>query len=106
MECKFFLQSLFVFVLHGPHGSFAFCTIAHFYSSFSTTTSLQTLLGYFAFKDVITSGRLLGIVLILSGSALYTYAKDREMRATPKPTYIPMTQQDVDEDDKHSKSRD
>lgn len=69
--------------------------------------SLQTLLGYFAFNDVITSGRLLGIVLILSGSALYTYAKDKEMRANTKPTYIPMTQQDLDEDDKHhAKSRD
>ncbi|KAF8975531.1 hypothetical protein BGZ52_008820, partial [Haplosporangium bisporale] len=56
--------------------------------------------------DVITSGRLIGIVLILSGSALYTYAKDKEMRASTKPTYIPMTQQDVDEDDKRSKSRD
>ncbi|KAF9297790.1 hypothetical protein BGZ74_009657 [Mortierella antarctica] len=68
---------------------------------------LQTLLGYFAFNDVITSGRLLGIVLILSGSALYTYAKDKEMRANTKPTYIPMTQQDLDEDDKHhAKSRD
>ncbi|KAF9318542.1 hypothetical protein BG000_005526 [Podila horticola] len=68
---------------------------------------LQTLLGYFAFNDAITSGRLLGIVLILSGSALYTYAKDREMRANTKPTYIPMTQQDLDEDDKHhAKSRD
>ncbi|KAF9211897.1 hypothetical protein CPC16_009036 [Podila verticillata] len=67
---------------------------------------LQTLLGHFAFKDVITSGRLIGIVLILSGSALYTYAKDKEMRASTKPTYIPMTQQDVDEDDKRSKSRD
>ncbi|KAG0094991.1 hypothetical protein BGZ93_006467 [Podila epicladia] len=68
---------------------------------------LQTLLGYFAFGDIITSGRLLGIVLILSGSALYTYAKDKEMRANTKPTYIPMTQQDLDEDDKHhAKSRD
>ncbi|KAG0364898.1 hypothetical protein BC939DRAFT_463599 [Gamsiella multidivaricata] len=60
---------------------------------------LQTLLGYFAFGDIITSGRLIGIVLILSGGALYTWAKDQEMRANIKPTYIPMTQQDVDGDD-------
>ncbi|KAG0337222.1 hypothetical protein BG004_007729 [Podila humilis] len=63
---------------------------------------LQTLLGYFAFNDVITSGRLMGIILILSGGALYTWAKDQEMRANTKPTYIPMTQQDVDEDDDDS----
>ncbi|KAF9919177.1 hypothetical protein BX616_000030 [Lobosporangium transversale] len=60
---------------------------------------LQTLLGYFAFGDIITSGRLMGIVLILSGGALYTWAKDKEMQANAKPTYIPMTQQDVDHDD-------
>ncbi|KAF9116694.1 hypothetical protein BGX27_000076 [Mortierella sp. AM989] len=66
---------------------------------------LQTLLGYFAFNDVITTGRLTGIVLILGGGALYTYAKDQEMRANTKPTYIPMTQQDVnDDDDGHKKS--
>ncbi|KAG0041831.1 hypothetical protein BGZ83_001244 [Gryganskiella cystojenkinii] len=61
---------------------------------------LQTLLGYFAFNDVITAGRLLGIFLIIGGGALYTYAKDREMQAaaTSKPSYIPMTQQDLDED--------
>ncbi|KAF9426402.1 hypothetical protein BGZ94_006581 [Podila epigama] len=66
---------------------------------------LQTLLGYFAFGDVITSGRLFGIILILSGSALYTYAKDKEMRMNTKATYIPMTQQDVDDDEKRTKSR-
>ncbi|KAG0090149.1 hypothetical protein BGZ93_004904 [Podila epicladia] len=64
---------------------------------------LQTLLGYFAFKDVITAGRLMGIILILSGGALYTWAKDKEMRANTKPTYIPMTQQDVDEEQDDSK---
>ncbi|KAF9103295.1 hypothetical protein BGX27_010638 [Mortierella sp. AM989] len=62
---------------------------------------LQTLLGYFAFNDIITSGRLIGIVLILSGGAVYTYAKDKEMQANSKPTYIPMTQKDLDEDDDH-----
>lgn len=61
--------------------------------------SLQTLLGYYAFNDIITSGRLIGIVLILGGGALYTYAKDQEMKANTKPTYIPMTQQDADDDD-------
>ncbi|KAK3835937.1 MAG: hypothetical protein JOS17DRAFT_735539 [Linnemannia elongata] len=60
---------------------------------------LQTLLGYYAFNDIITSGRLIGIVLILGGGALYTYAKDQEMKANTKPTYIPMTQQDADDDD-------
>ncbi|KAF8980191.1 hypothetical protein BGZ46_004532 [Entomortierella lignicola] len=60
---------------------------------------LQTLLGYFAFGDIITSGRLMGIILILSGGALYTWAKDKEMSANAKPTYIPMTQKDIDEED-------
>ncbi|KAI1319683.1 hypothetical protein EDD11_003377 [Mortierella claussenii] len=60
---------------------------------------LQTLLGYFAFGDIITTGRLMGIVLILVGGALYTYAKDKEMRVNTKPTYIPMTQHDVDADE-------
>ncbi|KAF9384139.1 hypothetical protein BGX21_001371 [Mortierella sp. AD011] len=65
---------------------------------------LQTLLGYFAFGDDITSGRLFGIVLILSGGALYTYAKDKEMQANnTKPTYIPMTQQDLDNDEERNK---
>ncbi|KAF9355525.1 hypothetical protein BGX34_010424 [Mortierella sp. NVP85] len=60
---------------------------------------LQTLIGYFAFNDTITTGRLAGIVLILGGGALYTWAKDKEMQDKAKPTYIPMTQQDVDNDD-------
>ncbi|KAF9211706.1 hypothetical protein BGZ59_007719 [Podila verticillata] len=64
---------------------------------------LQTLLGYFAFHETITSGRLMGIILILSGGALYTWAKDKEMRADTKPTYIPMTQQDIDEEDDSKK---
>lgn len=67
------------------------------------TNSLQTLLGYFAFHEIITSGRLMGIILILTGGALYTWAKDKEMRANTKPTYIPMTQQDVDEEDDSKK---
>ncbi|KAF9171099.1 hypothetical protein BGX21_008097 [Mortierella sp. AD011] len=64
---------------------------------------LQTLLGYFAFNDVITTGRLTGIILILGGGALYTYAKDQEMRANTKPTYIPMTHKDIDNDDEEHK---
>ncbi|KAF9437509.1 hypothetical protein BGZ76_000442 [Entomortierella beljakovae] len=63
---------------------------------------LQTLLGYFAFGDIITTGRLTGIILIISGGALYTFAKDKEMRANSKPQYIPMSQKDIDEDD-HNK---
>lgn len=65
---------------------------------FIAVISLQTLLGYYAFNDIITSGRLIGIILILGGGALYTYAKDQEMKANTKPTYIPMTQQDADDD--------
>ncbi|KAG0291162.1 hypothetical protein BGZ96_005452 [Linnemannia gamsii] len=62
---------------------------------------IQTLLGYWAFNDIITSGRVLGIFLILGGGALYTWAKDKEMAAknAESPTYIPMTQQDVDGDE-------
>ncbi|KAF9121214.1 hypothetical protein BGW39_010761 [Mortierella sp. 14UC] len=64
---------------------------------------IQTLLGYFAFNDIITAGRLLGIFLILFGGALYTWAKDKEMSAkAQEPTYIPMTQQDVDGEDEES----
>ncbi|KAG0048853.1 hypothetical protein BGZ83_006251 [Gryganskiella cystojenkinii] len=64
---------------------------------------LQTLLGYFCFGDDITAGRLMGIVLILGGGALYTYAKDKEMNANAKPAYIPMTQQDLDGDEGRNK---
>ncbi|KAF9132036.1 hypothetical protein BGW39_000894 [Mortierella sp. 14UC] len=64
---------------------------------------LQTLLGYYAFHDIITTGRLVGIILILGGGALYTYAKDQEMKTNTKPTYIPMTQQDADEDEDRNK---
>ncbi|KAK3841439.1 MAG: hypothetical protein J3R72DRAFT_445486 [Linnemannia gamsii] len=61
---------------------------------------IQTLLGYFAFNDIITAGRVIGIFLILSGGALYTWAKDKEMAAkAQQPSYIPMTQQDVDDED-------
>ncbi|KAG0238539.1 hypothetical protein BGW42_004301 [Actinomortierella wolfii] len=60
---------------------------------------LQTFLGYAVFNEIITVGRIAGIVLILGGGALYTWAKDQEMRANTKPTYIPMTQQDVDDDE-------
>jgi len=45
----------------------------------------------------------MGIVLILGGGALYTYAKDQEMNANTKPTYIPMTQQDVDGEEGRNK---
>jgi len=41
---------------------------------------IQTFLGYSLFGDVITNGRISGISLILAGSLLYTYLKDREMR--------------------------
>ncbi|KAF9902897.1 hypothetical protein EC991_004369 [Linnemannia zychae] len=58
---------------------------------------IQTLLGYFAFNEVITVGRVVGIFLILSGGALYTWAKDKEMSAkAQEPTYVPMTQIDID----------
>jgi GDP-fucose transporter C1 len=62
---------------------------------------IQTLLGYWAFNDIITAGRVLGIFLILGGGALYTWAKDKEMTAknVSEPNYIPMTQQDLDGDE-------
>ncbi|KAF9933429.1 hypothetical protein FBU30_005463 [Linnemannia zychae] len=61
---------------------------------------IQTLLGHFAFGDIITSGRLAGIFLIMGGGALYTWAKDKEMTArAEEPTYLPMTQRDVDGED-------
>jgi len=41
---------------------------------------IQTALGVWIFNDVLTNGRLGGISLILAGSILYTYLKDREMR--------------------------
>lgn len=41
---------------------------------------IQTILGVWLFSDIVTSGRLSGIGLILSGSILYTYLKDKEMR--------------------------
>ncbi|KAG0016866.1 hypothetical protein BGZ82_000921 [Podila clonocystis] len=57
---------------------------------------LQTLLGYFAFHELITGGRLAGIMLILSGSTIYIFARDKEMR-DPEAAIgnIPMTQQEV-----------
>ena len=63
-------------------------------------------MGYFAFGDIITAGRLLGIILIIGGGALYTYAKDQEMQAAAanRPNYIPMTQQDLDEEEEDEDS--
>ncbi|KAF9280852.1 hypothetical protein BGZ74_002497, partial [Mortierella antarctica] len=49
---------------------------------------LQTLLGYFAFQEIITAGRLEGIVLILGGSTVYK-AK----------AIIPLTLRDIDDDE-------
>ncbi|KAF9312254.1 hypothetical protein BG003_006453 [Podila horticola] len=64
---------------------------------------LQTLLGYFAFKEIITAGRLVGIVLILGGSTVYTYARDKEMRAKDKAkATIPLTLQDIANEDPHT----
>jgi len=40
---------------------------------------IQTVLGVWIFNDVVTHGRLSGITLILGGSILYTWLKDREM---------------------------
>ncbi|KAF9331112.1 hypothetical protein BG006_006010 [Podila minutissima] len=57
---------------------------------------LQTLLGYFAFHELITGGRLAGIVMILGGSTIYTFARVKEMQAAEAAfAIIPMTQQDV-----------
>ncbi|KAF9409059.1 hypothetical protein BGZ94_002089 [Podila epigama] len=68
---------------------------------------IQTLLGRFAFGDIITAGRMMGIMLILSGGALYTWAKDREMQAaSAKTSYIPMTQQDLDKDEDEDEDED
>lgn len=49
---------------------------------------LQTLLGHFAFQEIITAGRLEGIVLILGGSTIY------KAKAT-----IPLTLRDIDDDE-------
>ncbi|KAF9374463.1 hypothetical protein CPC16_001275 [Podila verticillata] len=56
---------------------------------------LQTLLGFFAFHELITGGRLAGIVLILSGSTIYTFARDKEMRASETAATIPTTRQEA-----------
>lgn len=45
----------------------------------------------------------MGIILILGGGALYTYAKDKEMNSNTKTAYIPMTQQDVNSEDRSNK---
>lgn len=65
-------------------------------SSFHLAHRLQTFLGYFAFHELITGGRLAGIVLILGGSTIYTFARDKEMRASEAAaTTIPTTRQDA-----------
>lgn len=64
-------------------------------SSFNLAHRLQTLLGYFAFHELITGGRLAGIVLILGGSTIYIFARNKEMRASETATTIPTTRQDV-----------
>lgn len=53
------------------------------------------LVGYFICHELIIGGRLAGIVLILGGSTMYTFARDKEMRASEAATIIPVTQQDV-----------
>lgn len=64
--------------------------------SYNIKNRLQTLLSYFAFHELITGGRLAGIVMILGGSTIYTFARVKEMRAAEAAfATIPMTQQDV-----------
>jgi len=41
---------------------------------------IQTVLGVWLFSDIVTRARLSGIALILTGSIVYTFLKDQEMR--------------------------
>jgi len=41
---------------------------------------VQTILGYFLFGDLLTTGRVGGIFLILLGSCVYTWIKDQESK--------------------------
>ncbi|CAG8637450.1 12788_t:CDS:1, partial [Cetraspora pellucida] len=41
---------------------------------------VQTILGALLFAEILTSGRVAGIFIILSGSCLYTWSKDRESK--------------------------
>ncbi|KAF9317051.1 hypothetical protein BG003_001221 [Podila horticola] len=101
--CKRFLIGVAVTGLFGFLVNVAsFLQIAHtspttHMVSGAVRSVLQTLLGYFAFREIITSGRLAGIVLIMCGSTIYTYARGKEMRAREKATAdaIPMTVQDI-----------
>jgi len=42
---------------------------------------VQTILGALIFGEILTSGRVGGIILILAGSCYYTWIKDRENRS-------------------------
>jgi len=63
---------------------------------------VQTALGVWFFNDILTQGRLGGIGLILAGSILYTYLKDREMRqkeaATKQQNAFAMNDRNGDEE--------
>lgn len=89
MACKCesdIFSSVFKQLLSRAHLLISFFNLAH---------RLQTLLGYFASHELITGGRLAGIVLILGGSTIYTFVRDREMRASEAATTIPTTRQEA-----------
>ncbi|CAG8671721.1 3930_t:CDS:2, partial [Acaulospora morrowiae] len=63
---------------------------------------LQTMLGAFIFEDVLTSGRVGSIILILAGSCYYTWIKDQENRnaLTDTKIYSKLENGQIEDDDK------
>ncbi|RXK41392.1 hypothetical protein M231_01297 [Tremella mesenterica] len=58
--------------------------VTHMISSASRGV-LQTILAVWLFGDVMSQGRILGIILIISGSVLYVYAKERNTESNFEP---------------------
>ncbi|CEL52166.1 hypothetical protein RSOLAG1IB_00705 [Rhizoctonia solani AG-1 IB] len=60
--------------------------VTHMFTS-AVRSVLQTVLGVFMFRDIITTNRLASIGVILFGSCLYTWVKSKEnqQRNTPAP---------------------
>ncbi|ORY27496.1 hypothetical protein BCR39DRAFT_538287 [Naematelia encephala] len=50
---------------------------------------LQTILAVYIFHDVLSRGRIISIFLIISGSVLYVYAKEKEAKQA-KPQKVPI----------------
>ena len=63
----------------------------------------QSALAVLLFSEKVSTGRILGIIFILSGSALYAIGKDRVMKEKPPPAYERLSHDEKETQDGYAK---